>query len=293
MKFEDYMGYNCNLYELSEHAKGKGIVQSYFGNLKGSYRKFFDNIPNREKAKYAIRIYRAQKEILCSSQMLMESEQSMKNGCIIGYYFLSYYALFHAMQANLFLDINLENGEIIQLSHSKTEKYFTDFYCKGNKSILPHKIIDIFVQLKEFREIYSYAMPFNNPSKVDIDINELSYFLRLCFQLCNLKTLVINQVQSSVKFEVGDMQGIQDYFRECCYRRNPKTNEIIKDEADEVFFDEMISIAGVDNMPFSISIEHIFDEYGGYDSTILNKMGFKNVDRVRAKAYGFCYKAIM
>lgn len=45
-------------------------------------------------------------------------------------------------------------------------------------------------------------------------------------------------------------------------------------------------------MPFFVIADHHFDEYGGYDSNILDKMGFNNVDKVRSAAFKFYYNTI-
>lgn len=293
MVFEDYMKYSCNLSVLSEYAKQKGIVESYFGQLKGKYREFFKNSSNIQQVKYAIRMYRTQKEMLCSAQMLAEAQQSKENGCVIGFFFLCYYALFHAMQANLFMNINISDDEILQLSHSKVESYFEDFYCKGKKSIMSHEIIDFFQILKGFREMYSYDMPFNNPENINVDIEKLTYFIRLCFQLCSLNSLVISQIRVAVGVHGEEWQEVKKYFSECCYKKNLVTGEIINDIADKAFLKEMITYGGVDIMPFSVIADHHFDEYGGYDSNILDKMGFNNVDKVRSAAFKFYYNTIV
>ena len=121
MVFEDYMSYSCNLIDLSKYAEQKGIVQKYYGQLKGTYKSFFENATNIQKANWGIRMHRAQKEMLCSSQMLAEAQQSRGCGCIVGYFFLCYYSLFHAMQTNLFLNNKISDDEIIQLSHAKEQ----------------------------------------------------------------------------------------------------------------------------------------------------------------------------
>jgi len=133
MKFEKFIEFGCRMTELSEYADDKGIVDNYYGQLKGTYKNVLKSANLVEKGKYAVRLHRAKKEMFCASQMLQEAIITRENGCVIGYFFLCYYALFHSMQAVLFLNLNISNEEIIQLSHSKVEKYFNDFYCKGKK----------------------------------------------------------------------------------------------------------------------------------------------------------------
>ncbi len=293
MRFEDYMKYGCNLSMLSEYANSKGIVERYFGYLKGNYKAFWENTSNIQQVKYAIRMYRAQKEMLSASQMLAEAQQSKENGCVIVFFFLSYYALFHAMQANLFMNINISDEEIVELSHSKVEKYFQDFYCKGSKSIMPHEIIDFFQRLKGFRELYSYSMPFNLSKELNIEIEKLEYYIKLCFQHCSLLSLVVNQIKGVACFELSELQAVKAYFEECCYKSNPETGKLMKDISDRLYWNEAERNNGMDIMPFSLSVEHSFDEYGGYDSHILEQKGFENVGKIRSAAIRFYYNAIM
>lgn len=180
--------------------------------------------------------------------MLAEAQQSKNNGCVIGYFFLCYYVLFHAMQANLFLDNRISDGEILQLFHSKVNSYFKDFYCKESKSIMPHETIDLFQKLRWFREVYSYDMLFNNPRSLSVDIEQLTYYIKLCFQLCNLKSLIINQIQNSVRINEQDIHAIYDYFAKCCYKKDSVTGEQIKDISDEIFLHEVTEHGCVDFM---------------------------------------------
>ena len=293
MGFEDYMKYSCNLFEISQYANEKGILENYYGQLKGNYRKFFEDISNVKEVKYAIRMYRAQKEMMASAQMLFEAKQNKKNGCVIGYFFLCYYALFHAMQANLFLNINISDEEILPLSHVRVESYFADFYCKGKKSIMPQEIIEMFQELKGFREVYSYSMPFNNPNNLNVDVEKLEYFIKLCFQHCNLISLIVNQLNNSVHWERVHINELENYFSECCYKEDYVTGKLIKDISDEIFWNEIKRNFGMDIMPFSVIADHHFDEYGGYDSRDLEKMGFKNVATIRHEAFSFYYNSIV
>lgn len=154
-----------------------------------------------------------------SSQMLIEAKRNKEVGCIIGHFFLCYYALFHAMQSLLFLNPNLDSEKVLDLSHNEVKKYFEDFYCKGNNSIMPPEIIDIFVVLKEYRELYSYTMPFNNPQNVMIEMEHLEYYITLCFQLLSLKSFIIYKIRpGTIAFD----NNVKEYFENCCYKVSAK-----------------------------------------------------------------------
>lgn len=71
-RFEDY---NSNFSEISKYVNSKGIVAKYYSSTKGSYKK--DNFDIEE---FAIRYYRAKKEMYNSSQMLIEAKRNKEVG---------------------------------------------------------------------------------------------------------------------------------------------------------------------------------------------------------------------
>ena len=288
-RFEDYIkDYNSNFSEISKCANSKGIVAKYYSSTKGRYKKFFDEKDNFDIEKFAIRYYRAKKEMYNSSQMLIEAKRNKEVGCIIGYFFLCYYALFHAMQSLLFLNPNLDSEKVLDLSHNEVKKYFEDFYCKGNNSIMPPEIIDIFVVLKEYRELYSYTMPFNNPQNVMIEMEHLEYYITLCFQLLSLKSFIIYKIEpGTIAFD----NNVKEYFENCCYKRDPISQKLIRDEADKYFWWQFEEY-GADFFPYALGIEADMDEYGGYDSHILEELGFKECGTIRINAFRFVYSVI-
>jgi hypothetical protein len=289
--FESYIkDYSCNFLELSNYAKEKDIVDKYYSSANEKYGKFFKERNDLDIEKFAIRHYRAKKEMYNSAQMLIEAKKNKNMECIIGYFFLCYYALFHAMQSLLFLNSDLDNDRVLDLSHNDVKKFFKNYYCKGNKSIMPAEIIDLFMLLKEYRELYSYSMPFNNPSDVTFQIEKLEYYIRLCFQLVSLNSFIIYNVKKDyITHNINT--NIKKYFERCCYKKDPISKKLIKDDADKNFWREF-NLYGMDFFPYALGIEHDMDEYGGYDYYLLEQLGFKEYDSIRGKAFNFVYDAI-
>lgn len=287
--FERYIkDYSCNFGKLNNYAKEKDIVEKYYSLTKGMYGKFFKEKNDLDIEKFAIRHYRAKKEMYNSAQMLIEAKKNKNEGCIIGHFFLSYYSLFHAMQSLLFLNPYLDNDKVLDLSHNEVKKYFENYYCKGNKSIMPTEIINLFILLKEYRELYSYIMPFNNPSNVVFNIEKLEYYIRICFQLLSLNSFIIYNVKKGDRtFNIN----IKDYFERCCYKKDPISQKLIKDDADQNFWRDF-NVYGMDFFPYALGIEHDMDEYGCYDYYSLEQLGFKEYDSIRAKAFSFVYDSI-
>lgn len=57
--------------------------------------------------------------------MLIEAKCSLENECIVGYYYLIYYALFQVMQANLIICIHYDDNKVIQLTHENVKYTLT------------------------------------------------------------------------------------------------------------------------------------------------------------------------
>lgn len=290
-RFEDYIkDLPSNFSELNQYANEKGIIDRYYSTTKGNYNKFFKESDSLELNKFGIRHYRAKKEMFASAQMFIEAKRTKEVGCIIGHFFLCYYSLFHAMQALLFLNYHLDNEKILDLTHNEVKKYFGDFYCKGSKSIIPKEILDLFAILKEYRELYSYTMPFNNPNNVAIQFEKLEYYNTLCYQLLNLNSFIIYKIRYGISYN-HDMV-VKNYFEKCCFKIEPVTNDLIKDDADENFWYEVMT-GGIDLSPYSVEIDHDMDEYGGYDEDKLEELGFMGCDNIKMSAFRFVYNAIL
>ena len=288
-RFEDYIkDYDSNFFELSKYASSKSIVEKYYSTTKGSYKKYFDEKDDLDIEKFAIRYYRAKKEMYNSSQMFIEAKKNKDVGCMIGHFFLCYYSVFHAMQSLLFLNPNLDSEKLLDLSHNEVKKYFEDFYCKGNSSIMPPEIIELFVILKEYRELYSYTMPFNNLKDVMIEMEQLEYYITLCFQLLSLNSFIIYKIKpGTIAFD----NNVKEYFESGCYKRDPISGKLIRDDADKNFWYQFKKY-GVSFFPYALGIEADMDEYGGYDSDMLEELGFKECDTIKMNAFRFVYSVI-
>ena len=123
--------------------------------------------------------------------MLIEAKCSLENECIVGYYYLIYYALFQVMQANLIICIHYDDNKVIQLTHENVKIYFDEEFCKNKKCPLDDEIISLIEGLRKFREYYSYAMPFNLSDKAIIDMDKVEYYISICIQLFNLHCFII------------------------------------------------------------------------------------------------------
>lgn len=269
----------------------EGQGDTYFAEWEKKYKDYLETADEFGKVCLGIRIYRVKKEVFSSAQMFTEAIVAKKEGCLTAYFFLCYYALFHAMESVLFMNTDLDDGKILGLSHRKVKKYFQEYYCMGEHSILPEKLIALFERLKTFREYYSYTMPLNVSGAEQIDMNELEHCLKLCYQLAHVHEHILFDLCKGVDRIPGREMEILIYFVNCCCKLNPDSQKPMMDDADQGALSELLRF-GADYSPMCITIDHDFDEYGGYDSWKLTDMKIENTDIIRRDTIAMVYRAI-
>lgn len=295
MKFEDRFNlYYANLKKLDTHLVGKNIEDDYYIKWKNTYKKYFKEKNQKVLNCLGIRIYRAKKEMFCSTQIFFEALESRDNGCLVAYYYLCYYSLLHAMQAVLFLNINIVDNRVIELSHNNIKKYFEDYYCKGGKAIISQDIIKEFEKLKLYREFYSYTMPFNYCGVEKIETDKIKEYLEICFELTNMHSIIIFEVRKTgveTRDKLEIYKDVKRFFYECSSKVNPNTKEMLLDEADKAAFSEMIN-KGIDYTYISLGFDHDFDEFGGYSTDAESDVNYNRLDKIRSKVRSFVYHTI-
>lgn len=282
--------YNCKFDLLDELVEKQEEASNYYAWVRDNYKKYFIGADSLTKSKFCIRYYRAKKLLYSSVKMLIEAKCSLENECIVGYYYLIYYALFQAIQANLIICIHYDDNKVIQLTHENVKIYFDEEFCKNKKCPLDDEIISLIEDLRKFREYYSYAMPFNLSDKAIIDMDKVEYYISICIQLFNLHCFIIrNDVTKSIEFDYINEDEIEQYFKQACNRLG---YDCFTDEADKNFWNEYKHIGGMDIMPPSLTFSHDFDEFGTYDSDVYEAMRIQRTQRLIARALSFFYDTI-
>ena len=280
----------CKFDLLDKIAKKQEVASDYYAWVREGYKTYFEKVDSVSKSKFYIRYYRAKKLIYSSAQMLMEAKCSLENECVIGYYYLIYYALFQAMQANLIFCIRYDNNKVIQLSHENVKVYFDEQFCKNGKCPLNNEIITLIEDLRSYREYYSYAMPFNLSEKAIIDISKVEYYISVCCQLFNLHCFIVWQdIGKSFKFDSICEDEIKKYLQCTCNRLG---YDEFTDDADKNFWHEYKNMEGGEILPLSISFSHDFDEFRTYDSKVYETLGMPRTQQLVSKALKFLYDVV-
>ena len=162
MSFESYVKYTANFSKLNALIPAKENQIKYITLLKEKYRKVFVNNEFCESYLWNIRTYKSLKEVFTAALMFEESLIAKESNCWTSFYYLSYYSLFHAMLACVYMLPNENIKNLSEITHSKLRNVFLSSFCNGKLAIIDAQICDDFSILKYQREYYSYHMPPNH-----------------------------------------------------------------------------------------------------------------------------------
>ena len=140
--FEDrFRGYSCNFNLLEKLVNNKCEASDYYAWVRDTYKQYYATANEEQKGRFIIRYYKSKKLMYSSAQMLVEAKVAKRNECVVAYYYLIYYALFQAMQANLIICTAYDDEKVLQLSHENVKKFFDEQFCKTKKCPLDGDIV--------------------------------------------------------------------------------------------------------------------------------------------------------
>ena len=263
-----------NFCELNKRTADSNSAGNFHARIRNSYSNYFATADPLTIARYGIRYYRSKKLIYSSAQMREEAKISKTRGLLVSYHFLMYYALLHAMQSCLILSTDMDDEKVLDLSHTKIRIYFKNYFSDVQCCPMDNDIIILFDKLRQLREYFSYAMPFNVCDRAVISEDTVDHYLKACYQLNNLMLCILNTLRHSVSYDHSDYNKLKQYFMHSCNRL--EGNEL-PDDADYFFWKEFRDNGGTDMLPLSDAYSHDFDEYGMYDFSYYEKSG---IDRL-------------
>lgn len=280
-----------NFSELDKMTADSNGAGSFHAKIRKAYFTYFTAANSLTEARYGIRYYRSKKLIYSSAQMREEARVSKANGLLVSYYFLIYYSLLQAMQSCLILSTSIDDEKVLDLSHTKIKTYFKSCFCDIQCCPMDKGIIVLFDKLRNLREYFSYAMPFNVCNQAVVSEDEIDHYLKSCYQLNNLMLCILNTLKHSVTCELSDYFELKEYLTRSCDRLGEKE---LLDDADYFFWKELRNNCGTDMLPLSLAFDHDFDEYGTYDSSFYEKSGIdrNKTSLIISKALSAIYRAV-
>lgn len=300
MSLQDFSNSSCTFSYLASELKNEDAQQKYIDTWQQKYAPVFKGKDERVIIEWDIRTSRALKGVFTSASFYVESLQARSNGSWASFYFLSYYSLFHAKLACLYL-LHTETVEsLVDITHTKIRNLFYSTYCNPKSNIVRKEIRDLFDVLKFSREYYSYQMPFNDFLESSEDISDqfklLPSYLRCCYQLASLHSELVEAAYSKHGSCVRDTKCHKDYIYDTFLKVNaskhPLTNQYLIDPSDRFRLLEIFN--GSAPTCFSINFEHYCDEFRTYMSgSSLDRESNKDaIDRDVREIWKFVYSAI-
>jgi len=297
MSFEDHSQYFVsNFSHLNRRLGSEKEISSYQSKWIEKYTGVFKHCKARTTIDWDVRTSKSLKEVFTSASFYMEAQLAKKSNSWSAFYFLSYYSLFHALLANVYLLPEEKLESLSEITHSKLINVFYSTFSNAKPNIINGKIKELFELLKYAREYYSYQMPFNDFLYSHKEINRpdirLPYFLRCCFQLASLHSEIIEKAfQKHGKVVRGAAQ-LHSYKKETFMRahsrRHPITNKYLLDPSDEFRIKELIS--GSSPTSFVINLEHYYDEFRSYIGDSEEHEGHPRVSQ--HEIFSFIYGAL-
>lgn len=271
MPFEEFSQYSVsNFSHLNRKLMNEKDIHRYHSQWIEKYTRVFKGSKAKTVIDWDVRTSKSLKEVFTSAAFYMEAQSAKKSNSWSAFYFLSYYSLFHALLANVYLLPDEKLESLSEITHSKLINVFYSTFSNAKPYIVNGKIKEMFEVLKYAREYYSYQMPFNdflyNHKEINRPDIRLPYFLRCCYQLASLHSEIIEKVfQKHGKVVRGAAQ-LHRYKKETFLRAHarphPVTNEYLLDPSDEFRMRELISASAPTS--FVINLEHYYDEFRNY-----------------------------
>lgn len=294
MAFEDFVKYNANFDLLNKAVSNESKQKQLIDLLKGKYKSEFVNHNPNYAYLWNIRTYKALKETFCSAQMFGESLIAKESKCWASFYFASYYALYHAFLACVFLLPDEPLHNLSNITHSKLLNVFKNSFCVGKSQMADPEFCKIFSLLKYQREYYSYQMP---PNHFIYDCEEnikpdivLPSLLKTCYQIANLLSILIDSAFEKYHKKIcktpENFQFVWEHFCIVNCAKHPITNQYQMHYVDKVRLRETFEYPAP--VALVIELEHFSDEFGLYD-----KSGFPTfADETEFSPSKFVYNAI-
>ncbi|KMS60051.1 hypothetical protein V474_11855 [Novosphingobium barchaimii LL02] len=268
---ERHIKYGTSFIHLNINLGSADACTQYFSTWIGRYRKLICGWDQHETTAWSVRLRQSLKSAFVSTHFALAAEEASKAGSRVTFYYLSYYAVLHAVWGVLYLHPDEKTSAIAKPTHSKLPNVFHSAFC-GPKGIIRYQIKDTMEDLRLRREYYSYRMPLNSPFDDDRDAkgytSSVGGIVKQCIQLSNLHSHLI--VEAADREGVGPLeiqsegrQAFTDVFRAINSQRHPTRDGWFLEPADERALSEFLT-QGVDLQGHSVMLDHMFDEYMTY-----------------------------
>jgi hypothetical protein len=274
MGFARFSAYHRDGFDLLDAAFPTDREQAkYHDRWRSKYTTAMKAFTPEDIIRWDLRLYRSLKGLFASASCYLESQAARVAQNWTSFYFLSYYALYHALLSNVFLDPEETFKATWEITHSKCINVAVSAFQMRSQALIKTDLRAHFEVLRYAREYYSYQMPFNDFLVDDADlataIEELPELLRLCCQSASFHSVMIEaSARKAGVFATSTKDHVPflfEHFNAISAPEHPITGSYILDPSDRHALDERIRL-GCELNCFLVVFEHFFDEFGTYSN---------------------------
>ena len=125
MAFEEHSPYSTsNFSYLNKRLNDETEVARYYAKWMEKYSIIFKNSKAKTIIDWDVRTSKSLKEVFTSASFYCESQLAKKCNSWSAFYFLSYYSLFHALLANVYLLPGERLETLSEITHTKLINVF-------------------------------------------------------------------------------------------------------------------------------------------------------------------------
>lgn len=268
---ETRITYFSNFVHLNINLGGPAQCDRYFSEWIARYRRLIKGWGDMDVAIWSIRMRQSLKSAFTATHFALAAQDAKKAGSHASFYYLAYYAVFHALWGVMYLHPDESTDAIIKPTHTKLANVFQSCFC-GEGGIIRYSVREIAEDLRFRREYYSYRMPLNSPFEDEDDARGATVYVgglvKQCIQLSNLHSHLIHEAATRNDFAVARVPpDRRDEFTKMFLQFNsqahPARPEPFLDPADEQALQEWL-LKGCDLWGHSIMFEHMTDQYMNY-----------------------------
>lgn len=265
--FEPYFEYVTNFRNINLNLGSHSACRAYYENWMRKYGAIIKHWSDHDIVQWAIRGRQSLK--LCFSASLFHIYSQTQTSFKASQHYFSYYSMFHAMWAVLYLHPAETISSITAVNHSKMANVFHANFTSGKQPIISYNAKDLAADFKFLREYYSYRMPLNSPFQAYPELSashdSLGNFLLECIQLSNLHSHMIwNSTEKynkqSADVPLQHLPQFMEVFRLVNGKHHESRDIWAIDQADLRTQVEFLK-RGVDLIPHSIAYDHMFDDF--------------------------------
>ncbi|RWP42425.1 MAG: hypothetical protein EOR04_11450 [Mesorhizobium sp.] len=287
---EPYIGYVSTFIHLNINLGSAEACGRYFSVWMARYRKLMRDWSGHDTAIWCVRLRQSLKSTFVSTHFALKASEARDTGSHAVFYYLSYYAVLHAVWGVMYLHPDERTDAIAKPTHSKLPNVFQSAFC-GHSGIIRYPIKQMMEDLRVRREYYSYRMPMNSPFDDDDDArgwtSSVGGLVKQCIQLANLHSHLISEAAEREGVSLTSMEeawrgNFIEVFRTINSQRNPANGGWFMEPADESALAEYL-LHGCKLYGHSVMFEHLSDEFMSYAGNGIDDLG--NANKVRSLVY--------